>query len=395
MKNLTEIVKYLDANFSFRRNEFTQNFEYQNNESKEWNILDDVCLNSIWYELQILEITTSPKTLEQIIKRDSVKSFNPISEYFESLRPEKFDWIEKLCECLEIEDFEFLVDGKITTMKKEFPKLMKKYLISSFLCANGIIENQVCLTLSGNQGIGKTTFLNKLCPVERMLFVGHIQPDITNSTTADLLAEKWFINIDDQLDQIMVKDFNSLKGVISTPFVSNRKVFRRDSKVRKRRASFTASVNKKNFLIDTENRRYFCIHVEKINTELLNILEPGLIWGHVKYLVNQKEKPFIMDDSKIINEISKRFLKSTLEEELLMKYFQPLNEKDHPFELNDENNYKLASEILIRIKSSSYGININERILSAALDRNGFKKYSKRLFRFQNNPRYVYFCKEL
>jgi hypothetical protein len=77
--------------------------------------------------------------------------------------------------------------------------------------------------------VGKTTWLNKLCPDEmkEFLICSHINPSLTDQNTANFLAEKWFVNVDDQLETIFGKDFNSMKAIITAPFVTNRKTWHR------------------------------------------------------------------------------------------------------------------------------------------------------------------------
>ncbi len=45
--------------------------------------------------------------------------------------------------------------------------------------------------------------------MREFLICSHINPSLTDQNTSNFLTEKWFVNIDVQLETIFGKDFNS------------------------------------------------------------------------------------------------------------------------------------------------------------------------------------------
>ena len=77
------------------------------------------------------------------------------------------------------------------------------------------------------------------------------------------LAEKFLVNIDDQLD--LIKDLRYLKSMFTLDKVTNRKAFDKYNPNRARICSFVASVNSSEFLTDDQNRRYLVFSVKDID----------------------------------------------------------------------------------------------------------------------------------
>lgn len=182
---------------------------------------------------------------------------------------------------------------------------MEKWLVASVATALGKGINHLCLILVGGQGVGKTSWLNNLCPksMREFLICSHINPSLTDQNTANFLAEKWFVNIDDQLETIFGKDFNSMKAIITAPFVTNRKTWHRFTKKRQRVCSFMGSVNSVKFLTDTENRRYLVFKTDNINFNHNVAMEK--VWAQALYLLENKHRYwFAQEEMKQLNQIN-------------------------------------------------------------------------------------------
>lgn len=88
--------------------------------------------------------------------------------------------------------------------------------------------------------------------MQEFLICSHINTSLTDQNTANFLAEKWFVNIDDQLETIFSKDFNSMKAIITTPFLTNRKAWHQLTRKRRRVCNFIGNVKNPRFLTDIE-----------------------------------------------------------------------------------------------------------------------------------------------
>jgi len=354
--HIQEIKDYLDLHYEFRKNVLTLEIEYRALKDSTFNILDDMFLNSIWIKMQMNGYKCSDVVLTKILNSDLTKTYNPLEDYFNAL-PEYdgVDYISQLGETIIIEDLE--IDGIV--LKDLWQPYLKKWLVASCM-GKGI--NHTCLILVGGQGAGKTTWLNKLCPPEmkKFLVCSHINPSLTDQNTANFLAEKWFVNIDDQLETIFGKDFNSMKAIITAPFVTNRKTWHRFTKTRKRVCSFMGSVNNPKFLTDTENRRYIVFSTKQINFK--HDIDMQKVWSQALHLANENFPYwFSTEEIKKLNKINEVYRQYTPEEEWLMRLFAPCEPT------NPKARFLMPSEMLTILNAHS-GMKLSIRRLSRAMN---------------------------
>jgi predicted P-loop ATPase len=377
--NILEVKDYLDLQYEFRRNVLTMELEYRALDEDQFKVLDEAMINSLWIDLQIDGFKVSDSMLIKILNSKLVGSHHPLQAYFKNLPPhDGKDHIQELADSVIISD-EGVEDIKVSDLWKPY---LEKWLVGSVATAINRGTNHLCLILAGGQGIGKTTWLNKLCPkgMEEFLVCSHINPALTDTTTANYLAEKWFVNIDDQLETIFGKDFNAMKAIITAGNVTNRKTWHRFSRKRPRVCSFMGSVNNTQFLTDTENRRYLVFQVKDIVLDAkVNI---DKVWSQALHLLNQKYPYwFNREEMDVLNKVNNLYRQTTPEEEWLVRLFEPC-------ELTDQRaNYMMPSEILTQLNAFS-GMKLSIKKLAMAMERMGFgKKISKRI---NGQPRNVY-----
>jgi predicted P-loop ATPase len=378
--HILEIKDYLDLKYEFRRNELTLEIEIRPLEEKEFTLLDEAFINSIWIDLQLDGYKVSDSVLLKILNSKLIKEHNPLKSYFDSLPlyDGEVDYIEKLAETVTIADIK--VDD--LELRKFWKSYLEKWLVASVATALSKGVNHLCLILVGGQGVGKTTWLNKLCPpgMQEFLICSHINPSLTDQNTANFLAEKWFVNIDDQLETIFGKDFNSMKAIITAPFVTNRKTWHRFTRKRKRTCSFMGSVNNPKFLTDTENRRYLVFTAETIN--IAHRIDMKMVWAQAFHLLeNGFSYWFTQEEIQQLNKINEIYRQISPEEEWLMKLYEPCEPTD------ERAKFLMPSEMLSKINAWS-NMKLSIRKLSAAMDKLGFgKKVCKRI---NGQPRNTY-----
>lgn len=377
---ITDIQEYLQENYQMRFNLLTLTLEFKKNDSKKFQTLDDRVLNTIWIDLQLEGLKCSDKTLDKILKSEYTKAYHPLKKYFKGLpKHDHIDYIGRLADTIEITDLE-AEDLKLKMLWRTY---LEKWLVASVANCLGRGTNHTCLILVGGQGSGKTTWLNKLCPsgMEDFAVSGHINPSMTDNHTANLLSEKWLVNIDDQLENIFFKDFNAMKAIITTPFVTNRKAFAKLTKTRARVCSFMGSVNNPQFLTDTSNRRYLVFSTEKINFK--HDIPMHKVWAQALHMLNEGYS-YWFSDSEIeqLNKMNEHFQTSTIEQEWLAKTYEPCE----PDALNAM--FLMSSEILSTLSAYS-GLKLNNKKLSQAFEKLGYgKPISKRIN--GKSPRKVY-----
>lgn len=369
---IKEYKDYLDLQYEFRRNVLTLEIEVRKIDQKKFTVLDEAFLNSIWIDMQMDGYKCPDTLLMKILNSKLTEAYNPLQSYFDNLPiyDGKTDYIKELAKTVTIKDI--VVDGiRLTELWESY---LRKWLVASAATATGTGINHTCLILVGGQGSGKTTWLNKLCPSEMKQFLvcSHINPSLTDQNTANFLAEKWFVNIDDQLETIFGKDFNSMKAIITAPFVTNRKTWHKLTKTRPRICSFMGSVNSPKFLTDTENRRYLVFSTETINYN--HKIEMNKVWSQALALAEAKYPYWFSQlEMKELNTINDIYRQVPPEEEWLVKLYEPCQATD------PKAKFLMPSEILTQINVHS-GMKLSIKRLSAAMDKLRFgESISKRI----------------
>jgi predicted P-loop ATPase len=146
---------------------------------------------------------------------------------------------------------------------------------------------QGVLVLQGGQGLGKSTWLKSLCPVDGAIADGKTI-DPRNKDSVIESTRYWIVELG-ELDATFRKaDISALKAFITQEYDEYRAPYERASERHVRRTAFTASVNQKTFLADgTGNRRYWTIELTNIE---YNKLDMGQVWAEVLALFREGEQ---------------------------------------------------------------------------------------------------------
>lgn len=364
---IEKIEETLLNNYEFFYNEITSRCEYKvKSKDNEFKPINKHSLNSITrFVNKELGLSIYSEAIRGIIESDFSPTINPIKDYFNNLTqcdPKEHGYIKMLADTIE------------TTNKEDWEKYLTKWITA--VVANAIddnnCKNHTCLVLTGKQGVGKTTWLNNLCPksLKRYIYVGKIQPYNKDSLTQ--IAENLLINIDDQLVNINKTDENQLKDLITLQRVKYRKPYDISNEEYPHRASFMASINGTEFLNDpTGNRRFLPIEVISIDIEGQNSINMDDVYSEAMWLLKEGYK-FWFDNNEIeeLNQNNGKFYITTVEYDLLNKFFTAPNA--------DEESYMTSTEIMTEMKMQ-YSGDISLKKVSEALTKSGYKKFSKRL----------------
>ena len=376
--NLVEMIKdALDTcGYQFAYNELSKEIELLD-ENGMPTIMDDYLYSRIVVDLWQNDYPIKESTLQRVIIGGMATAYHPVKKYFETL-PEwdGLDHIAKLAETVDIDDMGL-------DLKKQWPEYLRRWLVAC--AAQATIEkatNHTCLVLMGAQGKGKTTFLNALCPPElnHLLYTGHI--NVTEKDTMNLLAEKFIINIDDQLD--IMGDLRKLKSMFTMEKVVNRKAYAKFSPSRPRIASFVASVNSTEFLTDDENRRYLVFSIKDIDLPGIKKIDRAQLFAQVVALLNRGFRYwFDKEENELISNINDSFRVKPEEEELLIQHFEA-DDNGIPMMQNQIFNH-------LQVRSAS---KLNSKKLTVTLKKLGFIRKSARI-EGKLHPVYVYLVREI
>ncbi|MBY0066657.1 VapE domain-containing protein [Empedobacter falsenii] len=370
---IERLEMFLNKRYNFRYNIVTGKLEYKKVRNQMYKPITDFVENSILREVLKAKVKCSIQGLRYLLMSDYVEQFDPFKDYFSTL-PEINQEVDYITE---------LANTITTTNQELWLECFKKWFVAMVACVtNEKVVNQTVIVFSGKQGIGKTTWMEKLVPkpLKDYLFSGTINPN--NKDTLIHLAECMLINLD-ELENLNKTEIGSLKEIITKSHIRMRKAYGHNNETLPRRASFAGSVNTAQFLNDTTgSRRFLCFEVEHIeyhhNVNLDNCYKQALhlIDEGFRYWFNNEE-------IKNINQNNEQYQIKSPEEELLLTWFEKADKETANAFLN-------ATQIATRLSFFS-NININSGTvnqLGKALKKHGFMRISK-------NGSYVYAVKEL
>ncbi|NSW46577.1 MAG: hypothetical protein HPY79_12270 [Bacteroidales bacterium] len=385
-------MNWLFSNYEFRLNMLSLKPEFRPVGSQsEYKELDDQNYNTISILAEINGFSKSMvEKMQRIILSAYVPSVNEIADFFTKIEPLGNDvhssgnfyhmpTVKAYFDCLELAD---------NTNKDLIYNIYSRWVVASVNSALGIKHNDVMLILSGSQGIYKTSYLNNLIPAElgkeKYLVTGHIDPALTNQNTANYLCEKFIINIDDQLEVIFGKEYNSMKAIISIDRVTSRRVYAKFDRTRKRIANFVGSVNSNEFLTDNQNRRYFVIEVTGISQNYKNI-DMVQFWAEAM-AASKKINPFNVYSREIyqqINQLSVQYTQSSVEQVLISRMFSAVQTDMYCEEL-----FMTNGEIVLELQKLTTKP-ISQIKIANELKRLGFQRIAK-YFSDIKNSKYGY-----
>ena len=363
---------FLSNKYVFRHNIVSGKLEFQYFGKKKWNVMNDFIENSMLRECLKGRIKTNLSSLRNLLYSDFCVLFNPFEDYFFNLPTydEKTDYITELA-------------NTITTTKQDlWQQCFKKWLVAMVGCVlHDQVINHTVIVFSGKQGLGKTTWVEKLVPrpLKEYLFSGTINPN--NKDTLVQLAECMLINLD-ELENLNRSEIGSLKEIITKTQIRMRKAYGHNNETMPRRASFAGSVNTAQFLNDsTGSRRFLCFELEGIKYQ--HNVDINMAFSQALFLFKSGFRYwFDQEEIKSITENNEQYQLHSPEEELLLTWFEPCPKEEANLFLNAS---QIAAKIADRTKLNLNDGTINK--LGKALKKHNFTRLMR-----QGKP--VYAVKE-
>jgi len=353
---------FLSNKYVFRHNMVSGKLEFQYFGKKKWNVMNDFIENSMLRECLKGRIKTNLSSLRNLLYSDFCVLFNPFEDYFFNLPSydEKTDYITELA-------------NTITTTKQDlWQQCFKKWLVAMVGCVlDDKVINHTVIVFSGKQGLGKTTWVEKLVPkpLKEYLFSGTINPN--NKDTLVQLSECMLINLD-ELENLNRSEIGSLKEIITKTQIRMRKAYGHNNETMPRRASFAGSVNTAQFLNDsTGSRRFLCFELEGIKYQ--HNVDINMAFSQALFLFKSGFRYwFDQEEIKNITENNEQYQLHSPEEELLLTWFEPcVREKANVFLNASQIAAKLAEKAKINITDGT----INK--LGKALKKHNFIRLKK------------------
>lgn len=365
-----QIEGYLSTKYDFRFNPVLSRTEFKVKTKSTYTLLDERAFNSLYSELNKNKINFRDKILKGVLNSDFVPEVDPFAEYFNNLP--KWDG--------ETDYIKALGDTLITTNQPFWNEAFKRWIVATVACAiNPNITNHEVLVLSGTQGKGKTSWLNRLVPpaLELYIHIGTINP--SNKDTLIQLAENLLINLD-ELENLNKNDLGSLKSIITQGKIRVRRAYGEFTENYVRRASFMASVNDFEFLTDmTGNRRYLTFTTLSINEK--HTISLDHVYSQAYHLFknvnadgNKFKYWFDKEDMAMLNANNEQYVRSSPEEDFILKYFEVPNASDTVF-------YMTPTEMISHINEKEKFVVLNQiqssKRFGQALQKLNFRKFTQ------------------
>lgn len=183
--------------------------------------------------------------------------------------------------------------------------LVKKWLIQTVAFAFATVREPVStegvLVLQGEQGGGKTSFFRKMAG-NPLWFTEGAVIDMRNKDTLISAIGSWICELG-EIDSTLKKEQSALKAFITRTVDRIRLPYAPAESEIPRTTSMCGTVNPEQFLKDTTgNRRYWTVHVDKIDKERLFALEREEIfeiWGYIYHLYLQDKDSYRLNDAEL------------------------------------------------------------------------------------------------
>lgn len=352
---------FLSNKYVFRHNIVSGKLEFQYFGKKKWNLMNDFIENSMLRECLKGRIKTNLSSLRNLLYSDFCELFNPFEDYFFNLPTydEKTDYITELA-------------NTITTTKQDlWQQCFKKWLVAMVGCVlDDKVINHTVIVFSGKQGLGKTTWVEKLVPkpLKEYLFSGTINPN--NKDTLVQLSECMLINLD-ELENLNRSEIGSLKEIITKTQIRMRKAYGHNNETMPRRASFAGSVNTAQFLNDsTGSRRFLCF--ELVDIQYQHNVDINLAFSQALFLFKSGFRHwFDQEEIKSITENNEQYQLRSPEEELLLTWFEPIERENATLFLNAS---QIAAKLAEKAKINITDGTINK--IGKALKKHNFIRIS-------------------
>ena len=197
---IDKLENFLNNRYNFRYNTVLGKLEFKTLKAYKYKPMTDFTENSILREILKAKVKCSINSLRNLLHSDYCEMYDPFEDYFNNLpaNTDETDYIEMLADT-------------ITTTKQDLWRIcFKKWFVAMVACVIDEKQvNQTVIVFSGKQGLGKTTWIEKLMPkpLKEYIFSGTINP--SNKDTLIHLAECLLINLD-ELEHLNKTEIGSL-----------------------------------------------------------------------------------------------------------------------------------------------------------------------------------------
>ena len=298
--------------------------------------------------------------------------YNPVLDLFNSNQWDKQDHLTKVYNVLGIEEDDTLSRILLLKWFWQGHALLRNDDINPF-GADGV------LTLTGNQGIGKTSFFRHMSIKSEFFREGQkiksLDKDTMRRCHTTFIAELGELG-----STFKFADIDDLKAFITQSRDQYRLPYGHKDIKKARRCNLAATVNDKEFLVDTTgNRRFWTIQINNIDLEGLKNINALQVWlqiweQYAKY--NQQGYRLNKTEQEQLNQRNKAYERKLKAEDEILDILDSAKTNNLKFE------YMRVSDFQMKY-SCLKGYTVNQ--ISKVLDKLGISQDRKRI-NGENNP---------
>lgn len=291
-----------------KRNVLTM--EYENEFGQ---VMEEENLNSLYIEARLVFPKMPEKDFYTILKSLDTPNYNPLLDYFNSIKWDGKDRLTDLCNSV----------NSNTGTPDWRQRMITKWLVGMVNTVYNSDPNILNLVFAGEGNTGKTSFFRRLLPKEISNYMADSQLDQPKDD--EILMSKKLIIFDDEYGGKSKTDAKKLKRLTSSPSATLRAAYAKKERTYKRLATLCGTCNELEILNDpTGNRRIIVIEaMGKFDFELYNSVDKTQLFGQIAHMVKNKFDCNLSDDEI---ELLKTYTASqygeiVLEDELVKQYF--------------------------------------------------------------------------
>ena len=245
---------FMDTYYELRLNVLTHQPEFRHKAipGDSFRVLEKEDQNTMTIRALEAGLKSWDRDLSRYINSREIPSYNPIEDYLDRLP--MWDGKDRVTD----------LANRIPTDTTDWGSYFHVWMLGMVACWMGRDRehgNALVPLLTGYQGSGKTSFCRILLPVELRGYYAENLNLKSETSIALAMSSRALINID-EFDKYTRGQHPLLKFLISQNDVDLRLPFAAHLEQRRRFASFIATTNSSQPLVDkTGSRRYVCVHV--------------------------------------------------------------------------------------------------------------------------------------
>jgi len=225
--------------------------------------------------------------LEHVTLIANNHSYHPVRDWIDACAWDGVSRLQAYYDTFEI-DYSVYEDETVYSRLKD--TMMRKWAlaaVAALYAPNFSCEGVLCLY--GRQAAGKTTWIQSLLPPDKqnIWFKDGVTLDIKNKDSVLKVLGAWISELGEIDSTFKVSDIEQLKGFITEKIDVLRPPYERAANRYSRRTVMLGSMNRREFLSDTENRRFWPINVIRVHPIDQETFDIQQFWAEIKVMYQQ------------------------------------------------------------------------------------------------------------